>query len=159
MAKNKNNSGPLPVKVAAIKNAAKIGKLAVVNEDGEIALPKPLGTHVVDVLNELSGSTEPETRILADNQAATMAERMAAKAMLRAVSDDRTSSNTPIAHNALELVLDRTIGKSAQHIEVTKTERTDHVLDLTQESIRRLEAANMRIAANEAPPEGHANGT
>ena len=108
----------------------------------EVVRSERVGSGGVKRLNDLAHLTRDETKSLIKDPKTPNAMRIAALAMWRATSKRTTSGGIPIAAAAFDQILDRTIGKPVthQHVAMESTKRTEHVLHLTEDSIKRLES-------------------
>lgn len=108
-----------------------------------------IGDSIISSYDKLGMMTEAQLKSMGDNQNAPAFIRMASRALVRCMSDDRTSGGVPVAGAALEALLDRTVGKSKQQIEINQHTRTDHVIQMTAETLE----AMRRIGAGETARE------
>lgn len=104
--------------------------------------PPGAGTSVREWINRMAEWTPAEVAEVATAGPGevSIVQQIAARWLLRCNSEMTAKSGTPIAHAALEALFDRTIGKPSQSVEVQRHDRTEHVLEITEASLRRLQA-------------------
>lgn len=91
-------------------------------QSGNRAGRKSIGASFADWLNVLGSSTAEEWKVIADDPSLPGDKRLAAKSLLRSLSDAYFNA-TPLAANDLDRICDRTEGKPTQRVEVAKVER------------------------------------
>lgn len=100
-----------------------------------------IGRSVVHWVNEM-GEWPIDDVTRASIEGDTVAQQIAARWILRAHSNMTTSAGQPVGERSLADLLDRTLGKASQQIEVTHNEtKTLHVISLTTEHLRRIQDA------------------
>ena len=83
------------------------------------------GSSLIECINEIGDWTRAKLQALADDEAAPVLRRKAAKSHLRSMEDDFAKSGKPLAMDDLHLHLDYTDGKPVQRVETVHTEVRD----------------------------------
>ena len=73
---------------------------------------------------------------IANDTEGEIAARMAAKWALRALSNDTTSGGIPIAGYEVDRIMDRTVGRPNQQIQVVEDHKTINVIQLTSDALK-----------------------
>jgi hypothetical protein len=98
---------------------------------GRIRGGRRVSEHLCDQL-ELN---EADVRKIAVNADLTIAERMAAKWALRCLTDDTTRGGIPLASYDIDRLMDRTVGRPSQQVNITEEHKTVNVINLTREAL------------------------
>jgi hypothetical protein len=105
-------------------------------EDGSIRSRLKGGRLVVSHLNKILSLKEREALSIANDTEGEIAARMAAKWALRALSNDTTSGGIPIAGYEVDRIMDRTVGRPNQQIQVVEDHKTINVIQLTSDALK-----------------------
>ena len=84
-----------------------------------------IGSSIIKGMNQMSSWPQERIRALADDESAPINKRLAAKSLVRSMSDDWAKNGKPHAADDLDRVLDRTDGRAVQRVQVNTVETKD----------------------------------
>ena len=91
-------------------------------------------------VHRMQSAREPKLRAIADDPREPVVKRAAARHVLRWLTDGFARSGKPFAGDDLDRLMDRTLGRPAQAITVTRIHETQDPTALEQEFARLLRA-------------------
>ncbi len=97
-----------------------------------------LGKGVLEDTARLGTFTEAQIKELADNPDLSARQRMAAKWLLRAMSDQQTKQGSFIATAELQNLFDRFLGRPGMAIDISVEKKSVSIIAMTDEALKAI---------------------
>lgn len=109
---------------------------------------KIAGKEIVNCLNEMTGWNRQDLERTKIDDSAPISKRVAASWWLRALSEDKTRGGLYVCEQSVKDLIDRTVGRPSQQIEIYGEVRNVQLLGLTKDSLKALES----VGVSSKPP-------